>query len=359
MAGGVTNDYYAGDLFGEIYQAEADDAPRRRRIAEFIPGLAVATTASLAAAWLSDFYGFPLILLGLLIGLALSFVSEDERTHAGLDFGSKHFLRVGIVLLGLQVTWMQVMTLGWLPFLGLALVMIVAFGAALIGASMANQGREAGVLAGGATAICGASAALALYGVIGKDRLDPARFSVTLVGIALASAVAMSLYPLLAQAMGLSDAQAGFLIGASVHDAGQAIGGGYSYSDEAGASATIVKLARVAMLAPVVALVALWIGGAGGGGQGQPALKRVAVPWFILGFLALVALNSMANLPAEAATWGLIASKAALLLAVTATAMRSRLGLLLEAGWRPLVPVSAASVASFLAALAVAMLAMA
>lgn len=357
MAGAGTNDYYAGDLFGEIYHAEAEDAPRRRRIAEFVPGIAVCTTASLAAAWLSDFYGFPLILLGLLIGLALSFVSEDARTVPGLDFISKHFLRAGIVLLGLQVTWMQVMTLGWLPFLGLALVMAIAFGAALLGSNLAGQGREAGVLAGGATAICGASAALALYGVIGKDRLDAARFSVTLVGIALASAIAMSLYPLLAQAMGLSDAQAGFLIGASVHDAGQAIGGGYSYSDEAGASATIVKLARVAMLAPVVALVALWIGGAGGAGQGQPAWKRVAVPWFILGFLALVALNSVVTMPPEAATWGLIASKAALLMAVTATAMRSRLGLLLEAGWRPLVPVITASIASFLAAFAVAMLA--
>ena len=333
MAGSGTNDYYAGDLFGEIYHAEAEDAPRRRRFAELVPGLAVGTTAALAAAWLSDFYGFPLILLGLLIGLALSFVSEDERTHAGLDFASKHFLRAGIVLLGLQVTWMQVMTLGWLPFLGLALVMAVSFAAALVGSSLAAQGREAGLLAGGATAICGASAALALYGVIGKDRLDAARFSVTLVGIALASAIAMSLYPLLAQAMGLSDAQAGFLIGASVHDAGQAIGGGYSYSDEAGASATIVKLARVAMLAPVVALVALWIGGSGAGGQAQPVWKRVAVPWFILGFLALVALNSVVSLPAEAASWGLVASKAALLMAVTATAMRSRLGLLLEAGW--------------------------
>jgi len=355
MSGG-THDYYAGDLFGEIYHADSQTAaPPRRRVAEYVPGLLVCTTAALASAWLADFYGFPLILLGLLIGLALSFVSDDARTIPGLDFVSKHFLRAGIVLLGLQVTWMQVMALGWLPFLGLAAVMFVAFAAGIGGAKLAGQGREAGVLAGGATAICGASAALALYGVIGKDRLDQARFSVTLVGVALASAIAMSLYPLLAQMIGLSDTQAGFLIGASVHDAGQAIGGGYSYSDEAGASATIVKLARVAMLAPVVALVALWIGGAGA--RPGSAWKRIAVPWFIVGFLVLVVVNSLVSLPSEAASWGLVASKAALLMAVTATAMRSKLGLLLEAGWRPLVPVIAASIASFLTALGVAMLA--
>ena len=109
------------------------------------------------------------------------------------------------------------------------------------------------------------------------------------------------------------------------------------------------------MLAPVVALVAVWIGGSGSGSGS--AWRRVAVPWFILGFLALVVVNSLVSLPAEAATYGLVASKGALLLAVTATAMRSKLGLLLEAGWRPLVPVIAASLASFAAALAVAMLA--
>lgn len=348
------HDYYAGDLFGEIYQAQ-EETPPRRRLREFLPGLLLCGTASLAAAWLSEHYGFPLILLGLLIGLALSFVSEDERTAPGLDFASKQFLRLGIVVLGLQVTFAQVMMLGLLPFLGLALVMAVAFGTGVVAAKALGQGREAGILAGGATAICGASAALALYGVIGKERLDQARFSVTLVGVALASAIAMSIYPLLASLLELTDTQAGFLIGASVHDVAQAIGGAFSFSDEAGASATIVKLARVAMLAPVVALVALWLGRGQGGEAGGPAWKRVAMPWFILGFLAVVALNSVVTLPAEAASWGLTLSKSLLLLAVTATAMRSQMGLLLDAGWRALVPVFAASLASFFAALAVAL----
>ncbi len=345
-------EFYAGDLFGEIQQAEAQVEPRPR--SAYLPGFVVAGTASLAAGWLAEHYGFPLILLGLLIGLALSFMAEDERTAPGLDFISRHFLRAGIVLLGLQVTFAQVVALGGLPFLGLIAVMAVSFAAAMLGAWLFAQQRETGLLAGGATAICGASAALALYGVIGRERLDQACFSVTLVGVALASAIAMAAYPVIAQMLGLSDAQAGFLIGASVHDAAQAIGGAYSYSDAAGADATVVKLARVAMLAPAVALVAMWVGSSPGG-NGAPVWRRIAMPWFIVGFLAVVALNSAVEMPRELAGYGLIASKALLLLAVTATAIRSRTGLLLETGWRTLMPVLLATIASMLAALGIAM----
>ena len=356
--GGGPGDFYAGDLFGEIYQAESRaEPPPRLALRALVPGLLLCGTTALAAAFLAGHYGFPLILLGLLLGLALSFMAEDERTAPGLDFLSRHALRLGIVLLGLQVTFAQVAALGWLPMLGLLLVMALSFAAAMLGARLFGQQREAGLLAGGATAICGASAALALYGVIGRERLDQARFSVTLVGIALASAIAMAAYPVLARMLELSDAQAGFLIGASVHDAAQAIGGAYGYSDAAGADATIVKLARVALLAPVVALVAMMLGsGDKGSAQGgQSTWRRVALPWFIVAFLGVVLLNSLVALPGDVADVGLAASKALLLLAVTATAIRSRMGLLLETGWRALMPVLFASVVSMLAALAVAM----
>jgi uncharacterized integral membrane protein (TIGR00698 family) len=345
--------FYAGDLFAELY--EPDTPPQRPRPAAYLPGLVLCGTAALAAAWLAEHYGFPIILLGLLIGLALSFVSEVEATAPGLDFASRHFLRVGIVLLGLQVTFGQVAALGITAFAGLFAVMAAAFAAAVLAARWAGEGREAGILAGGATAICGASAALALYGVIGRDRLDQARFSVTLVGVALASAIAMSVYPALAQIAGFTDAQAGFLIGASVHDAAQAIGGAYSYSDAAGADATVVKLARVAMLAPIVALTVLWIGGPGGpGSEAKSPWRRLAMPWFITGFLLVMTVNSVVTAPADWADTALSVSKALLLLAVTATAMRSNLGLLLEAGWRALTPVAAASLVSFAAAFLIA-----
>jgi len=344
---------YGGDLFGELHLAESAPAPDRARPGLF-PGLALCGVAAAAAAWLSDHYGFPIILLGLLVGLALNFISADPRTHPGLDFASRTCLRWGIVVLGVQVTFAQIGALGAAPFAALAVVMVVTFFAGVFGARFAGQSTHAGILAGGATAICGASAALALYGVIGKDRVSQAQFALSLVGISLASAMAMTLYPVIAAQLALSDAQAGFLIGASIHDVAQAIGGGYAFSDAAGSQATIVKLTRVALLAPVVALVSLAIGRSGG--EGLPVWKRLALPWFILVFLGVVTLNSMVGLPDQVTRACLTASKALLLLAVTATAMRSRMDLLLQMGWRATVPVAVASLASFATALAFAVL---
>jgi len=244
-----------------------------------------------------------------------------------------------------KVTFMQIAVIGPVPFATLVVIMAATIGAGFVGARLSGQSSYAGLLAGGATAICGASAALALYGVIGQQRLSQAQFALTLVGIALASALAMTVYPLLAAQFGLSDAQAGFLIGASVHDVAQAIGGGYAFSDAAGASATIVKLARVALLAPVVALVGLLLKPEDGGDT--RIWRRLALPWFITAFFAMVTLNSALAIPDAARDIALTASKALLLLAVTATAMRTRMDLLLEMGWRAGVPVALATLTSF------------
>lgn len=345
---------YHGDLFGEIYLAQGDDGvPPRRRLplARFVPGVSVMLVTAGTAAWLAEHYGFPIILLGLLLGLALNFVAREETTHAGLDFASRTCLRWGIVGLGFQVTLAQVWALGPWPFAALIVVMLAAFGAGVAGARFSGQSRYAGILAGGATAICGASAALALYGLIGRERLSQAQFALTLVGVSLASALAMSLYPVIAAELGLADAQAGFLIGASIHDVAQAIGGGFTYSDAAGSEATIIKLSRVALLGPVLLLVSLWIGTQAAGGA-APLWRRVTLPWFILAFLALVLVNSAVAVPPALSGAMMTLSKALLLFAVIATAMRSDLGRILELGWRAAAPVAAATIASFAAALA-------
>lgn len=342
---------YGGDLFGEIHLAEYSRPTDQRDTKDsMFPGLVICGVASAAAAWLSEHYHFPIILLGLLVGLSLSFIARDTRTHSGLDFASRTCLRWGIVILGFQVTFMQIGALGIVPFLALVVVMGATLLAGIASARLFGQSSYAGLLAGGATAICGASAALALYGVIGRDRLSQAQFALTLVGISLASALAMSVYPILASYLALNDQQAGFLVGASIHDVAQAIGGGYAFSDAAGSYATIVKLARVALLAPIVALVTLAIGSSGAP-VGQARWRRLALPWFITAFLATVALNSLVEIPPIVAGYALSASKGLLLLAVTATAMRSRMDLLLDMGWRAIMPVVGATLVSFLSAL--------
>lgn len=320
-------------------------------------GIMLCGTLAVAATWLSDHYAMPAILLGLLLGLALNFAALDPRSHEGLDLVAREGLRVGIVLIGLQVTLAQIVGMGAVPFFALTAVMALAFLGGVIGARAAGQSVHAGVLAGGATAICGASAALALYGVLGKDRISQAQFALTLLCVALASAMAMTFYPVIAAQLGLDDRAAGFLIGASVHDVAQAIGGGYSFSDAAGAEATIVKLARVALLAPVVLMVSLWLGRSGGIGH-RPLYRRVAPPWFIVGFLCVAAVNSAVALPGQLIAGAGAVAKALLLMAVTATALRSRTDLIRELGWRAAVPVVSATLSSLVAALLVVLVAL-
>ena len=346
---------WAGDLFGEAHLAVAAPAPRKAGWGQLMPGVTICAVVSAAAAWFSDHYGMPIILMGLILGLALQFVSADPRSALGLDFVARRCLRLGIVVLGLQVTLAQIGAMGLVPFGALLAVMAAAAGAAMLGARITGQSVALGILAGGATAICGASAALALYGVIGARRVNQAQFTLTLVVISIASALAMTIYPVLAQAAHFNARQAGFLTGAAIHDVAQSIGGGYAVSNAAGAAATVVKLTRVALLGPLVALAALVIAKVDPEDAGAGRLSDLVVmPPFILAFLGLVVVNSVVPIPAVVHGVSLVASKGLLLLAVTATAIRTRTDLILKLGWASIMPVLAATIISFLTAFAFA-----
>jgi hypothetical protein len=247
---------YGGDLFGELHLAESAPAPRSGQRPGLFPGLALCGVAAAAAAWLSDHYGFPIILLGLLVGLALNFISADPRTHPGLDFASRTCLRWGIVVLGFQVTFMPNRRIGGcsLPCPGCG-----------DGSDPACRYRQREAL--WPIELCRALGRRGDGDLRGKrgagalrcDRQGigcrQAQFALTLSAFRWQAHLPCRSIRSLHPSWTLSDQQAGFLIGASIHDVAQAIGGGYAFSDAAGSQATIVKLTRVALLAPVVALV--------------------------------------------------------------------------------------------------------
>lgn len=327
------------DLYGDLLDTSP---PEQHGWRAYWPGLAMTVIAALAAAWLSDHYGAPRMLMGLLIGLAFNFANADTRLHPGLGFASKTLLRWGIVVTGLQVTVWQIIDLGWASFAWIAAMVALVTATGALAAKALRLGSGFGVLAGGSVAICGASAALALSSVLGEKRSSQAQLTLVLVTISAASALAMSLYPVLAHAIGLTDRQAGWLVGGSIHDVAQALGAGYSFSDEAGETAAIVKLTRVALLAPALAAVALIFPAEAGQKR-----ARIELPWFVAGFLALGAVNSFAPLPDVATGWAKIATQSLLLLAVTATGIRSPMQLLLNQGWRSAIPVAAATLVAF------------
>ncbi|WP_293900134.1 putative sulfate exporter family transporter [Phenylobacterium sp.] len=326
--------------------------PLPARLRAHIPGLAVTLLATLAAAYVSDHYGAPLTLMCLLFGLALNFLSADPRLAVGLAFASRTLLRWGIVLVAARVTLTQIAQLGPVALLAVVAIVAVTLATGVLAARALGFTAAFGALCGGAVAICGASAAMAFASLLGERRASQAQLTLVLVGISAMSAVAMTLYPVLAHHFGLSETQAGFMLGASIHDVAQTLGAGYAFSQIAGQTATIVKLARVALLAPAMMAVAVFI-------PREPGAKIAehVLPWFVIGFFGLAAVNSLGVIPAAAADVSVKASTWLLACAVTATGIRSQMQALTQEGPRPLLAIVAATLAALaLSALAAAFL---
>lgn len=334
----------AADLYCELYEPESSS------LRDYWPGLLVTAAAVLAASFLSSHYGAPLALMGLLIGLSLSFLNQDPRLRKGLGFASHTLLRVGIMLIGLRITASQIADLGPVALCVVTAITAATLLSGIFFARALGFDSAFGTLAGGAVAICGASAAAALSLVLDTRRRNPAHLSIVLVGIAAVSAIGMSLYPMLAHALGLNDQEAGFFLGASIHDVAQALGAGYSFSDAAGETATIVKLSRVALLMPVLAITAYFV--AKNDGERRTIGK---IPWFLVGFLLLVIVNSTVAIPN--AVGSALSSLATILVAsaITAAGISSPLAALLASGVKPLMVIVGASIVALLLSLVAAM----
>lgn len=302
------------------------------RAAASAPGLAVALVVAATATFLSEHYDAPVMLYALLLGMALNFVTEASSGKAGIDFGAKGLMRIGVALLGLRIGWDQVSALGWAPVAMVVTLVATTVLIATFAARAMGFNPLFGFLSGGATAICGASAAMALSAALPpNDRKEQATLF-TVIGVSALSTAAMILYPLITRALGMSDHAAGVFIGATIHDVAQVVGAGYAISPDAGDTATIVKLLRVSMLLPVI-LVAGQISrhAAGASGSERPPL----LPWFVVAFVGLVALNSLVQLPTTVTQTGNLLSRWCLVTAIAAIGMKTRLGDLVQVGWKP------------------------
>ena len=324
----------------------------RAHVRTLAPGLMACAVVAAAAAFLSGHYGAPVMLFALLLGLAMNFLAAEGPCAAGIAFTARTVLRLGIALLGLRITFGQVQAMGWQP-----VALVVGSMALTIGLSMAAarlMGFQAifGLLTGGATAICGASAALALSAALPAHPLKERATLFTVIGVSALSTLAMIVYPMIVKMAGLDAAQAGTFLGATIHDVAQVVGAGYSLSHETGDVATFVKLLRVAMLLPVIALAVAITRARGGGEPG--AERPPLLPGFVVAFAALVAINSTGWVPAPVQTLGGDVSRWCLVAAMAAIGMKTRLAELATVGWRPVALMLGETV--FLAAVVLAWL---
>ncbi|MBP0484956.1 YeiH family protein [Sagittula salina] len=289
------------------------------------PGLLVCALAALAAQFLSDHYGAPAMLMALLMGLSLHFLVEDgERCAPGIGLAARTVLRLGVALLGARISFEVFAQLG-LQVVGLivaALLATMAFG--WLAARLLGRGWRLAILTAGSVSICGASAAMAIAAVLPRNDLSERNLSFTVFGVTLLSTVAMVVYPILSNLLGLTDLQSGIFLGGTIHDVAQVVGAGFSVSESVGETATTVKLIRVSLLAPFVLVLTVALRRAGV--EDTTADKRPpALPAFVLAFLVLAFVNSLGWLPAvaQATLWAL--SKWAMLTAIAAVGMKTDL----------------------------------
>ncbi|MET8687935.1 putative sulfate exporter family transporter [Streptomyces sp. NPDC004732] len=297
-----------GERTGRSRNHPVASAAPPRRTPRKLPGLTLAV-AGVAVAWGVHHLvpGIPMLTAAVVLGIAAAHVPGAAHAFvrgpgkAGLTFAGKRLMRVGIVLLGLKLSLDDVLGLGWASVvMVLCVVAVTFFGTWWLGRRMGLQGDQPLLIATGYS-ICGASAIGAVSEVSESDERDTAT-SVALV--TLCGTLAIAVLPLLQGPLGLSDAEFGRWVGASVHDVGQVVATAQTAGAGALGDAVLVKLMRVALLAPLVAAVALSVRARRQGrglAEGAAGTKRPPlVPLFVVGFLAMVALRTTGWLPGGA-----------------------------------------------------------
>jgi len=301
------------------------------------PGLLACAVVAAAATFLSEHYGAPVMLFALLLGTAMNFLSDEGGPcQPGIEFCARAVLRLGVALLGLRITAAQIADLGFGPVALVVIAVALTIAVSMLAARWLGFQTLFGLLSGGAVAICGASAALALAAALPAHPQKERATLFTVVSVSALSTLAMIVYPMVAQGLGLDARAAGIFLGATIHDVAQVVGAGYGMSQQTGDIATFVKLLRVAMLLPVI-VVAVLLSRRQAGAAGEPAAgpRPPLLPWFAVAFALLVGIHSLDLLPRALVAFGNDASRWCLVAAIAAIGMKTRLKDLLTVGVRP------------------------
>lgn len=304
--------------------------------------LSFATEPLLASATRATFgwsYTLPAIVIALIIGVFVSGVATQPIFQPGMGWCVKKLLRIAIGLLGVRIALSDIIDLG----LSTALLVIGSMTLTVIAgvwlARLLDLGDGFGVLAGAATAVCGASAALATATVVPHYPQKSAHVAFAVVAANVVSTLVMMAYPPLCLLLGFDAQQTGLMLGATIHDMAQVVGAGYAVSERVGNVAVIVKLFRVLLLLPVV----LAIGWCFTRRASHDAAKAPK-PIFALAFVALCLVNSLASLAPDFAPFYLPVKAAlisvsnwGMLVAIAALGLGTSLASILRVGWRQIV----------------------
>lgn len=311
-------------------------------------GIGIAMTAALAliATWISGLIPAHLIsgsVFALLIGMLLNpVVSRWTGIKPGIGFVSKRVLRAAIVLMGVTLSFSQVLRVGAYSLVVMCFTLLAAFGGGyLLGKAFGMDWKLSGLISAG-TGICGGSAIAAIAPTIEAEDRDVAyAISATF----LFDVLMVILFPIAGRYFGMTDMGYGLWAGTAVNDTSSVVAAGYAFSDAAGAYSVIVKLTRTLSIIPTVlifsAINARAKAGQTAGSGGAQARDKVRIgkifPYFILLFLGVVAIKSTGVIPAGAASAIASASKFCMVMALGAIGLKTNFKELARSGAKPML----------------------
>lgn len=349
----------------------------------YLPGIMLSLVIAVAASFVSEHYGGPKFLYALLIGVAFHFLSENDRCRPGIEFSAKKLVRVGVALLGVRIVVSDVSALGLWGILGLAGAVVFTLCFGVLMARVLRVSPMFGLLSGGGTGICGISATMAISSTLPQSPESERCTLMSAIGIASLSTAVMVLYPLWVRWFGMTVPEAGLFLGGSIHDVAQVVGAGSILSPDIAKAATLAKMFRVAMLVPVVLTLSLVLrrtvaaeagmarplAGAvplqqpqipesvttgATGASAAPATASAAasqgasgtsaasarrpplLPFFLVMFVLLVAVNSLGLIPPAVQHVASDLSGWALVVSISALGIKTSFEKIAALGWRPI-----------------------
>ncbi|WP_211470422.1 YeiH family protein [Collimonas humicola] len=314
--------------------------------------IAAAAIAAARIGWLQA-HGFSALTLAIVIGMLVGNLGYRHIAPAcapGVNFSKQNLLRLGIILYGFRLTFQDIGHVGLSGVLIDALVLCSTFGMALLlGTRVFKLDRNTAMLIGAGSSICGAAAVMATEPVL---RAHPAQVTVAVATVVVFGSLAIFLYPLLYQLnlhwqfLAASPLAYGIFTGSTVHEVAQVVAAARAVSPDAANTAVIAKMVRVMMLAPFLMLLSAYVAKnaakkSAGAGNSRSAKSsgagRLAIPWFAFGFVAVVALNSLAALPSALVAHVNDADNVLLAMAMAALGISTHFSSIRTAGIKPLL----------------------
>lgn len=307
-------------------------APARLGLGRVMPGLLLTlgiAGVALLLHGLPQFHLLSALILAALLGALVRNTGFVPTACApGQAFVLRRVLRAAIVLLGFQISLGQALAIGGTGLLVVGFAVATTFAATLwLGRRMGLDPRFVCLIAAG-TAVCGASAVVAANTVAEAPEEDVA-FAIACV--TLLGTASIFLYPPLAAAAGLTARQYGLWSGGSIHEVAQVVAAAFQRGDLAGHLGTVTKLCRVALLAPLVAVLALRRSAS------DAERVRTPPPWFLAGFVGVIAVNSAVHLPSGVTQGVATATTLMMAMALAAMGMATDLRMVIARGPRPLL----------------------